>query len=189
MPQSVNLTGTLIYNPEECYNGYTLLPVSTTHTGKGAVLIDMNGNVVRTWEGVLGGYANVLFPDGSIMGTSGKTIGHKHDNKDLIHVDWDGNLLWKCDNITEVDLPDGSIVPSARQHHDFQRHGAPCGYYAPGQVPEMDGKTLFCSTKMVDRPDITPHPIADTWLVEVDQEGNVVWDWLITDHWDELGLS
>ncbi len=189
MPQSVNLTGTLRYNPDECYNGYTLLPCSTVHSGKGAVLIDMNGNVVQKWEGVLGAYANILFPDGSIMGTSGINPGHRHDDKDLIHVDWDGNLLWKCDDITEVDLPDGTVVPSARQHHDFQRHGCPTGYYAPGQAPEMDGKTLFCSTKMVDRPDITPHPIADTWLVEVDHDGNVVWDWLITDHWDEMGFS
>ena len=189
MPQSINLTGVLRYDPDKCWNGYTLLPCSTVHSGKGAVLIDMNGEVVQTWEGVLGAYHNILFPGGSIMGTSGINAGHRHDNKDLIHVDFDNRLLWKVDNTTTVNLPDGSIVPSARQHHDFQRAGSPTGYYCPGQEPDPKGNTLFCSTKMVDRPDITPHPIADTWLVEVDQEGNVLWDWLITDHWYELGFS
>ena len=40
-------TGTTIYNPEKCYDGYTLYLSKTL--GVGAVLVDMNGEVVRTW--------------------------------------------------------------------------------------------------------------------------------------------
>ena len=43
---SVFPTGTTIYNPEKCWNGYTLMPIS----GVGAVLIDMNGKVVKVWK-------------------------------------------------------------------------------------------------------------------------------------------
>ena len=39
-------TGTTVYNPEKCFNGYTLYPSKTT--GLGAVLLDMNRDVVRT---------------------------------------------------------------------------------------------------------------------------------------------
>lgn len=40
-------TGTTIYNPEKCYDGYTLYLSKTL--GVGAVFVDMNGEVVRTW--------------------------------------------------------------------------------------------------------------------------------------------
>ena len=55
MTSTVYPTGTTIYNPEQCWNGYTLFP-ATLSEGKlaGAVLIDMNGNVVNQWEGLDG---------------------------------------------------------------------------------------------------------------------------------------
>ena len=43
---SVFPTGTTIYDPEKCWNGYTLMPIKKV----GAVLIDMNGNVVKVWK-------------------------------------------------------------------------------------------------------------------------------------------
>ena len=41
---SVFPTGVTIYNPEKCFNGYTIMPVKKV----GAVLIDMNGTDIRT---------------------------------------------------------------------------------------------------------------------------------------------
>ena len=61
-------TGTTIYKPEKCFNGYTLYP-SMKH-GVGAQLIDMNGNVVRSWPEFDGFMINLL-PEGRILG--GKT--------------------------------------------------------------------------------------------------------------------
>ena len=43
---SVHPMGTTIYDPEKAWSGYTIMPVS----GVGAVLIDMNGNVVKNME-------------------------------------------------------------------------------------------------------------------------------------------
>ncbi len=189
MPQSVNLTGVLRYDPDASWNGYTLIPSCTLHTGKGAMLIDMNGRIVQQWEGVFGGYHNIMFPDGSIMGSTGPTPGQRHDHIDLIHVDFDNKLLWKFDNVETMTTPDGKTIRAARQHHDYQRSGSPTGYYTPGQLPDPKGRTLMNSTKMVKRPDITPYEIADTWLIEVDIDGNIVWDWLLTDHWYELGFD
>lgn len=39
---TIHPTGVTIYNPEKALSGYTLMPIM----GVGAVLIDMNGNVV-----------------------------------------------------------------------------------------------------------------------------------------------
>src|SRR5215471_21387890 len=67
---SVYPTGTTMYDPERAWNGYTVLsPLNT----QAAVVIDMNGNVVKQWEGYVnsaGGPARVL-PGGAIMGTGG----------------------------------------------------------------------------------------------------------------------
>ena len=41
-------TGTTIYDPEKAWNGYTLMQCQ----GIGAVLVDMNGNVVKVWKDV-----------------------------------------------------------------------------------------------------------------------------------------
>lgn len=40
---SVHPTGTIVYKPEKCFNGYTLFPAFE----HGATLIDMNGGVVN----------------------------------------------------------------------------------------------------------------------------------------------
>ena len=38
--------GTTIYNPEKCWNGYTIVPL----INDGVLLFDMNGNEVRRWN-------------------------------------------------------------------------------------------------------------------------------------------
>ena len=58
-------TGTTVYNPEKCFTGYTLYPSKTT--GVGAVLVDMNGEVVRTWPIFMSFMINLL-PGGTLLG-------------------------------------------------------------------------------------------------------------------------
>ena len=58
-------TGTTIYKPEKCFKGYTLYPSKTP--GVGAVLVDMNGNIVRTWPKFMCFMINLL-PGGIILG-------------------------------------------------------------------------------------------------------------------------
>ena len=63
--QSVYPTGTTIYDPDRAWNGYTVLsPLQTP----AVLVIDMNGTVVKRWDGYnnsAGGPARVL-PGGDV---------------------------------------------------------------------------------------------------------------------------
>ena len=60
---SIYPTGTTIYDPDRCWNGYTIFQAKEL----GALLIDMNGREVRLWKG-FHGFPNKLFPDGHVLG-------------------------------------------------------------------------------------------------------------------------
>ena len=132
--------GTTVYNPEKAYSGYTLMPIS----GVGAVLVDMNGNVVRTWKDFQG-FPNKLLPGGQVMGSLGRRdsdFGYQ-DMADVTQVDWDGNVVWSF-NKKEYFEEGEKKYWLARQHHDYQREGNPVGYYVPGMECKTDGgKTLI----------------------------------------------
>src|SRR5687767_7053031 len=91
--QSVYPTGTTIYNPERAWNGYTVLsPLQTP----AVIVIDMNGNIVKRWDGYnnsAGGPAR-LFPDGSVMSASGSRPP-RQESLELIHRDFEGNVIWQ----------------------------------------------------------------------------------------------
>ncbi|MDL2307795.1 arylsulfotransferase family protein [Desulfovibrio sp. OttesenSCG-928-C06] len=187
----VSPTGVIRYNPEKCWNGLTLIPATGgTSTARGAVLYDMNGNIVHRWEGLYGSFDNKLLPGGYIMGTTGYMLGYWLDCLNLVQQDWDGNTVWSFNKGEEVpDLKTGQPVMSARQHHDYQREGNNTGYFNSGQEPKFKGKTLVNSTVTRVLPEFSPHPIADTKLMEVDEDGNCLWSWSLFDHWDQLGIE
>ena len=147
MPPSVYPTGTTIYYPEKCWNGYTLFQAELhRNNGYGAVLIDMNGNVVNRWQG-LDGFPNKMLPGGHVMGSTGVRnfkYGYQ-DMVDLVEVDWEGNIVWKFDKYELVKDPRQPPRWMARQHHDYQREGNPVGYYVPGMESKsrrQDADTL-----------------------------------------------
>ncbi len=183
---SVFPTGTLIYNKEKAFNGYTLYPSS-----KGALLVDMNGNEVKLWAG-LGGFPNKLLPGGQVFGTTGarKSKLAFQDQLDLVQVDWEGHIVWKFDH-TEL-IQDHGQEPSyqARQHHDFQREGSTTGYYAPGSAPYTDhGNTLILTHENLYNHAISDKNLIDDKIIEVDWEGKILWSWRASDHFDELGFD
>ena len=55
-------TGTTIYDPDRCWNGFTLIA--------GANLIDMNGNLRQSWDSIRT-HAK-LIPDGQVLGAAKK---------------------------------------------------------------------------------------------------------------------
>jgi len=187
MPASVYPSGTTIYRPEQCWNGYTLFGA-----GGSVRLIDMNGNTVNQWEG-LGGHPCKMLPGGNVMGSSGRRAGAKYvpwDNSDLIQVDWDGNVVWEFSRYDRVEDPGGGPVWMARQHHDYQREGNPVGYFVPGMDPLVDrGNTLLCCHKKVTNPAISDKPLVDSTIIEVTWDGEVIWEWLCSDHFDEIEFS
>ena len=178
--------GTTIYDPEKAYNGYTLMQCQ----GIGAVLVDMNGNVVKVWKDVQG-FPNKLLPGGYVMGSLGlrdPKYGYQ-DQTDLVQVDWDGNVVWKFDHKELVD-DDGNKRWIARQHHDYQREGNPVGYYVPGMECKTDsGNTLILCHEDVYNKRISEHRLLDDVFIEVDWEGNIVWEWHANKHFNELGFD
>ena len=59
MPASVYPTGTTIYDPEKCWNGYTCFRGGV---GGAVGIIDMNGNMVNLWQGLSGRPPPRCFP-------------------------------------------------------------------------------------------------------------------------------
>jgi hypothetical protein len=191
MPPSVFPTGTTIYYPEKCWNGYTLFQ-SELHqkNTRGAVLIDMNGNVVNRWQG-LDGFPNKMLPGGHVMGSTGMRdfkYGYQ-DMVDLVEVDWGGNVVWKFDKYELVKDPRQQPRWMARQHHDYQREGNPVGYYIPGMEAKADGKTLLLCHKNLKAPRISDKLLVDDTIIEVDKNGKITWEWVCSEHFEEMGFS
>ncbi len=184
---SVFPTSTTIYYPDECYNGYTVYTTSSADT----LLVDMNGNIVKVWQG-LEGFPARIYPGGYLMASTGKRdpqYGYL-DMLDLIQVDWDGNVVWKFSHYERIQDGRRKARWMARQHHDYQREGNPVGYYAPGMEPLLaGGNTLILCHKNVSNKGISEKPILDDTFIEVSWEGKVIWEWLCSDHFEELGFD
>ena len=184
---SVFPTGTTIYNPEKAWNGYTLMPIQKV----GAVLIDMNGNVVKVWKNFQG-FPNKLLPGGYVMGSLGvrDAAFSYQDQTDLTQLDWDGNVVWKFDHKDYIEDEGHEPQWMARQHHDYQREGNPVGYYVPGMEAKTDsGNTLILCHTDVKNKRISDKQLLDDTILEVDWEGNIVWEWYVNKHFNELGFS
>jgi hypothetical protein len=185
--QTVYPTGTTIYNPERAWKGYTeLSPLQT----QAVIVIDMNGNIVKRWDGYnnsAGGPARV-FPDGSVMSASGSRPP-RQESLELIHRDFEGNVIWRFGRSEQVQLNDGSTVWSARQHHDWQREDFPAGYYSPEAKPAITGSnTLILTHTNHTRANVADVPLEDDRLIEVSPKGDIIWQWVGADHIDEFGF-
>lgn len=184
---SIYPTGATLYDPELAWSGYTLFQ-ATEH---GAVLIDMNGNIVREWP-QLHGFPNKMLPGGAILGHSGQRDPRygMQDMIDLIQVDWEGNITWKFDRYEQISDPESDTRWMARAHHDYQRAGNPVGYYAPGLEPCVEGgNTLILAHTNLVNTDISDKVLLDDTIIEVDWQGNVLWEWRCSDHFHELGFD
>jgi hypothetical protein len=186
--QSVYPTGTTIYDPTRAWSGYTVLsPLNT----QAVIVIDMNGTVVKRWEGFVnsaGGPARV-FPGGAVMAANGANPPHQ-ESLELIERDFDGRVLWRFEHNQQIQTRDGRTIWAARQHHDWQRDDFPAGYYSPEATPAIQaGKTLVLTHINHSRPNVADTSLEDDRLIEVNAAGEVVWEWVASDHVEELGFS
>jgi len=190
---SIPVPGISVYKPEKCDNGYTLLTSLGAHENPpssgiyhGAILIDMDGTLINEWA--IAGMPAKMLPDGHVMGYDAYRddgTGHLECNA-LVLQDWHGNEVWRWD---QWDL-DAHGNPIARGHHDFQREGNPVGYPVPGMNSLVhSGKTLILVHENVVRPDIAPWTIEDDVVLEVDYEGNILWEWHASDHSRAFGFN
>lgn len=192
-------TGVLKYNKEEAFNGYTLF--SPMIGNKTTYLIDMEGNIVHTWETDYppGLYAELL-PNGNLLRGAridqqpdleaklGKKLGEKDLKKYcgvsgvagmVQELDWDGNVVWEY----KMASPYEEI-----QHHTFHR------------MP--NGNTLILGFEYMtkdeaikngrDPKSIPSEPVVyqgashdgfwNDFVREVDPNGKTVWEWHVSDH-------
>ncbi|KJS88136.1 MAG: thioredoxin [Peptococcaceae bacterium BICA1-8] len=184
---SVYPTGATIYNPEKCWNGYTIFQAREL----GALLIDMNGGEIQLWKG-LDGFPNKILPGGYVLGHTGERNNAygMQDRLDLVQVDWDGNIVWKFNQYEFIEDPGEEPQWMARLHHDYQREGNPVGYYVPEMDPFVDkGNTLILCHKNVKNSKISDKNLLDDTIIEVDWDGNIIWEWTCSDHFDSFGFS
>jgi len=186
--QSVYPTGTTIYEPARAWNGYTVLSPLQTHA---VLVIDMNGNVVKRWEGLnnsAGGPARVL-PGGILISASGARPPNQ-ESLELVQQDFDGKVIWQFSHNEQIKTREGSTIWSARQHHDWQRESLPAGYYSPESAPVVEGtSTLILTHTNRMQPKVADVMLEDDRLVEVSWKGDLLWEWVASDHIDELGFA
>jgi hypothetical protein len=186
--QTVYPTGTTIFEPDRSWNGYTVLsPLGT----QAVIVIDMNGTVVKRWDGYndsAGGPARVL-PGGVVVAASGARPPHQ-ESLELIQRDFNGKEMWKFSRNESITTREGTMVSSARQHHDWQRESFPAGYYSPESKPLLEGEnTLILTHTNRTQPNVADMPLEDDRLIEVSWNGDIVWQWVASDHIDALGFS
>jgi len=84
----------------------------------------------------------------------------------------------------------GVLMWGSRQHHDWQREGDPAGYFSPQATAKTsNAKTLVMAHKNVHQPQVSDQMLEDDYIVEVNWKGEVLWEWLASDHVDEMGFS
>jgi hypothetical protein len=213
--------GVTIYNHRRSYGGYTLLSSIMGHgcdqlpltdvlsfpvvddgnlismNTCGAILIDMQGNIVKEWP--LMAVPAKMLPDGNVLGmamtmfpVNGPPIGGLQA---MVQVDWYGNEKWRWSG--PLSAP---VLGGARVHHDFQRDGNAVGYYAPGQEPSLlPEKSLVLSNIISPNPpsaaedlivpEISNFELLEDAFYEVDVNGNITWAWYPYEHFEQMGFD
>ena len=174
-------TGTTLLDPLATWNGYTVL---TLLRPPGVVVIDMNGRVVKQWDGfdnAAGGPARVL-PGGEVIAAAGARPGHQ-EALELVHRDFAGNILWRQ---TAGGAPAGPL----RQHHDWQRADLPAGYYSPEAKPASRGTATLVLTHVTHvQREVTERVLEDDRLTELAPDGRILWEWTAGEHIGEFGFD
>ena len=112
--KTVYKLGVTIYDPDKCFNGYTLFPYPFLSK---VLLIDMNGNKVRDWD--LRAIRVKLLENGNIITVArkrGRDSGWKTGRNSIQELDWGGNLVWE-------------YIPPGNVHHD-------CPFYSAAVQPQ-----------------------------------------------------
>ena len=175
-------TGTTIYDPDNAYGSYILVadhndrsnhPSAAART-EGQVpgdirLIDMNGNVVHTWN------VEPYFNKRARVRKNGHLL-YAGPDKRVIQYDWDSNIVWEHKGIGSVNdlriLPNGNRLLIAHE---------PIPQSAQGKVEDVSEKIApWWGPRM--RGSEERQQGGD--IFEVNLNGEVVWEWHAHDHLD-----
>lgn len=150
------------WDPQKAYPGYFFVRTRVSDV-RGTYLVDMAGQVVNYWPGFTDAY---LLEDGTMLGARGPST--------FSQVDWDGNVVWEHTENRDTYHP----------HHDFLRiYNPELGDYTLLYIANVDLThdeviALGADPDAVDRYEGTQMDA----VVEVDRNGDVVWEYRFTDH-------
>ena len=156
-------TELLFCNKEKALNGYTLFGV-----GNRTFLLDLDGRVVHTWP--IGTNPHLL-DNGNIVDAGKDDPSGSQSFKEM---DWDGKTVWEY-----IEKREGYAA-----HHDWVRIfnkqlNAPTTLYiANKSISSAQAIAAGADPKKLSNRDDGQ---MDT-IVEVDMQGNVVWEWWFFDH-------
>jgi hypothetical protein len=190
-------SGLLYYDETKSYGGYTLF--TTQRTGpapdfkhNATYLIDMEGNVINTWPMPKYGYtiekhAHFLDNGNLLRRISNSTWEHgweeswpgtdpaasPTDVARLQELDWDGNIVYEI----------ADTRPGYTHHHDFVKiWNRKLQAYTILSVASKNithEQAIALGADPRKRDDYTSRPDG---VVEFDLNGNVLWEWNISDH-------
>jgi hypothetical protein len=157
----MTFTETRFWNSSKAYNGYTLFG-----TGGKTYLIDMEGHVIHTWN--IG--TNPRFTSGgNLLDAVGGDPSNSNTWKEL---DWNGNVIWQY---TEART-------AYHAHHDFDKIFNPkLGDSTFIYIANKDLTAQQCLDKGCDPSNSYTGSQMDA-IVEVDRQGNIIWEWCFFDH-------
>ena len=212
--------GVTVHDPEKALSGYTLLSSIMGHgcdevsplgaptfpvideegnlisaNTCGAILIDMDGNIVKEWP--LVAVPAKMLPDGSVLGMAMTfaDVGAIVGVESMMQMDWCGEETWRW---PQNPYPVFPVLGGARVHHDFQREGNPVGYVSPGQEPSLSPtKNLILSNIVSPNPpsppllipEISNFELLDDALYEIDTNGAIIWEWYPYQHFGQMGFK
>lgn len=154
-------TETQYWNQATACNGYTFFAAQGT-----SYLIDMQGRLVRTWAT---GADPRLLDSGNVLDWA----THANGNKGLKEMDWNGNTVWEYYESRSNYHP----------HGDFKRIYDPkLGAYATLYLANKDVTPAQCIAAGCDPADAPYDGAQVDTVVEVDMNGNIVWEWSFWDH-------
>ena len=155
-------TETRYWDAGKAYNGYTLFGARG-----GTYLIDMEGRVVRTWSSVR---TNPRFlENGNILDSS---TDDPSRGGGFIEVNWDDQVVWRYTETRSDYVP----------HHDFVRifnkqlEAYTTLYIANKSITHEQAVAAGCD------PSGKYDDAQMDAIVEVDMDGNIVWEWWFFDH-------
>lgn len=166
------------HNPHKAFKGYTLF---SPFRGKHSYLIDMEGQVVHMWafpekwglpgQEAIEKHARLLEDGTLIRGVVNRAAGNRGATYQIL--DWDGNIKWEYTDARKDRMA----------HHDFRIIWNPklqaktFMYVSSKSITHEDALALGCDPQL--NKDYTTSPDG---LVEVDMDGNIIWEWNISDH-------
>jgi len=168
--QVIENVGLTHYSPTKAYNGYTLFTPTSSTTVR---LIDMHGRFVHGWEtqwqpgahGQLLQNGNLLYA--AKIDEAPFAVDFNGAGGLIVEYDWDGNEVWRYEDLF--------------MHHDIQRleNGNTMTLRWVG-VPDDIAAQIEGGVPGTERKGV----VWGEALREIDQKGNVVWEWIAHEQLD-----